>query len=137
MNNTKSSLRLDKVGMFISGLCALHCSVIPFALLLGIGGGLSWIMSHEVEIVFFLISLTLASISLIHGYSRIHRNSIVLIVALIGFISFLVGHEISGFALKIILTSMGGVSILIAHYLNYKFQSRGLGSKYSILASNL
>jgi phosphoglycerol transferase MdoB-like AlkP superfamily enzyme len=108
--------------MIFSGLCALHCSIIPLIVLLGLGGSLSWMMSHEVELFFFVVSLSIAALSLIFSYFK-HRKASVIFIALIGFILFIIGHEYLTLTPKTILTSTGGLCILLAHYLNLRFQT--------------
>ena len=115
--------KLDLAGMILSGLCALHCSLIPLIILLGMGTGLRWVMSHEIEMTFLFVSFAIASLSLIYGYFRFHRRAVVILLAILGFVFFVIGHEFLPFLPKIILTSFGGVCILFAHYLNLKFRS--------------
>jgi hypothetical protein len=116
---------LDRFGMLLSGLCAFHCSVLPIVLLFGIGTGYGWLVSHEVEVLFLSISFALACLSLVSGYVKRHRNLYVLIIALIGFILFGIGHEFMPFLFKIIFTTLGGICILYAHYLNLRYISIG------------
>ena len=127
----KNTILLDKAGMFISGLCAVHCSVLPILLILGLGSSFGWMLSHEVELIFLVVSLVIASFSLLEGYIKIHRNLGVIFLALIGFAFLIIGHEIEVAYLNIFLSTIGGISILLAHLVNFRFRSRGI-----TLASN-
>ena len=122
----KNTILLDKAGMFISGLCAVHCSILPIMLVLGLGSGFSWLLSHEVELIFLVVSLIIASYSLVEGYLKVHKHIGVIFLAIVGFVSLIIGHEVEFLALSIFLSTIGGLSILLAHLMNFRFRSRGI-----------
>lgn len=122
----KNTNLLDKAGMLVSGLCAVHCSVLPILFVLGLGSGFGWMVSHEVELIFLIVSLIIACFSLIQGYLRVHGQIGVLLLAILGFVLLILGHEIEIQTLGIALSTMGGLSILLAHLANFKFRSRGV-----------
>ena len=117
---------LDKAGMVVSGLCAVHCSVLPIVFIVGAGSGFSWILSHEVEMIFFIVSLCIATFSLVEGYFKTHGRFDLLLFAIVGFVLLVIGHEVSGFVLSILLSTFGGLIILAAHFINFRLRSRGI-----------
>jgi len=120
----KNNIELDKVGMWLSGVCAIHCSVLPIMLAFGVGSSLGWMLSHEFEMIILIISLCVASYSLIEGYIKVHRNAKVILLAILGFALLVIGHEITIQYLGATLSTLGGVSILISHFINFRLRNR-------------
>ena len=127
----KNNILLDKIGMWISGACAIHCSVLPLLVVFGLGSGMGWMLSHEVELIFLISSLCIASFSLAQGYLKVHRDIRIILLACVGFISFIVGHQFQSLLLHISFSTLGGILILLAHLANFKLRhrSRNLATK--------
>lgn len=123
-DSKKNNVALDKLGMWLSGACAIHCAVLPVMIAFGVGSGLSWMLNHEFELIFLSISLCIASYSLIEGYLRVHNNLSVVVLALIGFVMLIIGHEMSSMAITAILSTIGGMCILISHLINYRLRNQ-------------
>lgn len=111
---------VDKIGMFLSGLCAIQCAMLPFLLMAyavvpewaHFGHGWKWIT------VIGLIALW----SFARGWRR-HHNNKVLFLSILGFI-FLVMGTLMEDKVHIMLESamfvIGGVLLVLAHWRNYK-----------------
>ncbi|MEE9371954.1 MAG: MerC domain-containing protein [Saprospiraceae bacterium] len=125
----ENTILLDKAGMLVSGLCAIHCSILPILLVLGVGTGFGWMLSHEVELIFLIVSLLIASYSLVQGYIKVHRRIGIVVLAFIGFFLLILGHEIEAFTLGIVLSTVGGISILLAHLASFRSRSRCIITK--------
>lgn len=111
----------DLLGFAGSTLCALHCSVLPILLAMGMMSGFEWMESHWVEYLFFFSAVLIAGYTIVRSYMQ-HRKPLALIVVGAGFICFLVGIIQHNHA-EIGLTTLGGVLIAIAHIINWKEQS--------------
>ena len=113
-------LHLDFVGFSASMLCAIHCAVLPFLLTLAPLAGLQFLENPWIEYSFIILSLLIAANALVHGYRRHHHKSLALFVALVGFLLIALGRLIELEWTEILFTSLGGVTIAIAHLINWK-----------------
>jgi len=120
MRNQFFGLHLDFLGFSASVLCALHCAALPFLLTLAPLAGLQFLDNPWIEYTFILLSLLIASNALIHGYRRHHQKSLPLIVAFAGFVLIALGRLIELEWSEILFTSCGGITIAIAHLINWK-----------------
>jgi len=103
----------DLLGFAGSTLCALHCSVLPILLAMGMMSGFEWMESHWVEYLFFFSAVLIAGYTIVRSYMQ-HRKPLALIVVGAGFICFLVGIIQHNHA-EIGLTTLGGVLIASNH----------------------
>jgi hypothetical protein len=110
--------RLDRVGMLLSGLCALHCVLgIVLVTVLGLGGGA--LLSPEIHRVGLVLAIlvgiaTLGLGALRHGALgplAIGATGIVLMTSAI-----LVGHGVS----EAVLTIAGVALVALAHIRNLR-----------------
>jgi len=120
MKNQFIGLHLDFVGFSASLLCAVHCAALPFLLSLAPLAGLKFLNSAWIEYFIILASFSIASYALVHGYRRHHKQPLALIIVVIGFILIGAGHLLQAKWREITLTSCGGVTIAIAHLINWK-----------------
>jgi len=110
--------RLDGLGVFLSGLCAVHCigGIIAVAGL-GLGGGL--LLAPEIHRVGLVLAAIVAAVAIGLGALR-HRRAVPLLVALAGLAcmgaALLVGHGVE----EAVLTVFGVVLVAIGHLLNLR-----------------
>lgn len=109
----------DYLGVIASALCLLHCALTPVALLIPF---FTQIPHHD-DFHYWMIAVVALPIifSLIPGFAQ-HRKAIVLLFGFTGFACFLasifwVGPRYGEFA-ELILASIGGVNLIIAHIKN-------------------
>jgi len=111
----------DFFGFFASFLCAIHCSLLPFVMTVGMLGGLSWLAEPWVEVTFIILSVILATLSLYPSYKKQHHSDKALKIAALGFsllfISRLVGH---GSSIEVVTIVIGGLLIAFAHVVNWR-----------------
>lgn len=115
----KESVRLDRLAIFLSGLCLLHCLALPIALIVGgVFGG--WLNDTETSMHWILLALalTVSVIALYRGYQR-HRNALTPWLGGIGLTLMFVGvaHILSA-DLEVIFTVVGVLLVLVAHARN-------------------
>ena len=114
-------LHLDFIGFSASLLCAIHCAALPFLLTLSSLAGLQFLENEWVEYSIILLSLLIASRSLIHGYRKHHKKHIALLIAVGGFAMIFTAQVLDSEWVEVVLMSLGGISIAVAHMVNWKY----------------
>lgn len=113
--------RLDRVGMILSGLCALHCVLgIALVALLGLGGGL--LLDPVIHRVGLVIAALIAAVAIGAGALR-HRKAAPFVTAMTG-LSFMGGglavpHGVE----EAVLTIIGVTLVAAGHILNLRSAS--------------
>lgn len=110
--------RLDRAGLLLSGLCALHCVLgVIIVAGLGLGGGI--FLDPAIHRVGLVLATVIAAVAIGVGAVR-HRRALPFVVAMTG-LSFMggalaVGHGVEEAALTVI-----GVTLVAAgHLLNLR-----------------
>jgi len=109
---------LDRVGMVLSGLCALHC-VLGFVLvaLLGLGGGI--LLDPAIHRVGIVIAGLIAAVAIGAGALR-HRKAAPFVTAMTG-LSFMGGGLAVPHGTEEAILTIIGVSLVAAgHILNLR-----------------
>jgi len=119
--------KIDRLGMTVSFICAIHCIAFPLLLPLlpFIAGSFFWSSGFEGIVV--CTSFSIASLALFRGYF-LHRRAWVPLAFGVAVVLLLVGHEshdhggASHFeAEHFVLASLAGVFLVIGHFLNIRF----------------
>ncbi len=123
MNAEKANAvrKLDRVAIFLSSLCLLHCLAIPFALLLGPVLG-HWLADTETSVHWILLALAIpiSLVALWRGYKR-HDNLSTLVLGCSGLALMFIGvSHLLGEAAEIALTVLGVLLLLAAHIRNLR-----------------
>jgi hypothetical protein len=118
---------VDSLGMSGAALCAIHCALLPVALVLLPVLGLGWWNSRGFEFGFVLFATLLASASLWHGY-RHHRAYHAFLWLVPGLLLLWAGILVEGLHHPVvahaITMSLGGSLVALAHLANMRL-SRG------------
>lgn len=122
MSNLFNSMqrRVDRVGIALSGLCALHCVATIFIISgLGIGGHfLSSPLLHEVGLV---VAVLVAAVAIGWGALQ-HRQPAAFVVAMTG-LSFMGGALAAPHGVyEAALTIIGVVLVSLGHILNLRLR---------------
>lgn len=116
----------DRVGATASFLCAIHCAVLPFVLVLLPFVGLQFLADHRFERGFVLFACALALLALIRGYRR-HQGPLPLLLAAPGLLLLLLGvtyAEGYSIILHSVLVTCGGLLVASAHFVNLRSDHR-------------
>lgn len=126
MSNTKAKKKFkftwDGVGMALSGICILHCILLP-VFLIGFPAITGFIpisedLTHTILLLFLLPTALFAVYS---GY-KMHQQKKPLILMMIGLIIVLIGtlflHEFVDHHWEPIVVTIGSLIIVRAHFLN-------------------
>ena len=120
MRNRFIGTHLDFFGFLASMLCAVHCAALPLVLTIGALGGLHWISDPVVEYGFIVISLVIASATMLMSYRKGATDGRVTITFLLGFglilTSLLLPHT---HGIELVFKILGGTTIALAHILHW------------------
>ena len=124
-------LGADVMGAGLSFACAIHCLATPFLLAMLPFAGVAFVLSHEIELLFVVFSITLAFVCLCLGY-RLHKDLRVFFLFLFSVVVLGVGffgggddHHHSG------VLALGALGIVFSHLVNkrlYRSRSSSLTS---------
>ena len=123
LENSKENL--DKVGILCSGACAIHCIMTPI-ITLGSPAIASFFKSEWLHIGLLLLLIPVAIFAFLNG-QKSHRKNRPFIIGIIGII-FLISAVVFESLLKIeikyfetILTFIGCIFLIYAHFLNIRY----------------
>lgn len=113
--------RLDRVGVLLSGLCALHC-LAGLLLVAGLGLGGEYILAPVIHRVGLALAIIVGAATLVIGVSR-HRDPLPLQVGAAGIglmiVALLVGHGTP----EAVLTIAGVALLAWAHLRNIRLSA--------------
>ena len=112
---------LDQLAVALSGLCLVHCLLLPFlVLLIPVLGQFSDEHFH-LEMLIIVVPLSLLALAL--GYRR-HRRTGVVIAGLAGLAILTLGgtiaHDAYGLVADRAMTVVGSITLAITHYRNFR-----------------
>ena len=125
MKNNSQDVRAmwDKIGFGLSGLCLVHCLMLPLLV-----ASLPWldmlVEDERIHLAFAAATVPVALIAFVPGFLRHHRQS-VLAAGLGGALLLLLGavgnvsHQFEHW-----FTVCGGVLLVSGHYLNFRLGSK-------------
>jgi hypothetical protein len=110
--------RLDRAGLLLSGLCALHCLLsVAVVASLGVGGHL--LLHPAIHRVGLALALVIAAVAIGSGALR-HRQPVPFVVAMTG-LTFMGGALAVDHGMEeIVLTVIGVVLVAAGHVLNLR-----------------
>jgi hypothetical protein len=108
------------LGISASLICAIHCALMPLLVTSLPLFGVNLIENIWVELALLLFAFVVGFYSLWHGYRRHHHRIITLLIFSAGITLFVVHQfvEVPYYGITLILP--GVISVLSAHYLNYR-----------------
>jgi hypothetical protein len=114
-NNNK----LDKIGICVSILCAVHCALLPLVITLLPLIGFKFLANEHFEVAIIAISLFIGYTSL-RGSYRKHYNIRPLIIITQGFLVIFIGKILVSPHYEWLFLTAGGLLIATAHLYNSK-----------------
>lgn len=120
LSQAKRKNILDKLGMAVSSVCAVHCALAPILITVAPLIGLGFIFEEKFETTVIMVSLGLAFLSLVWGFYKDHRKFEPLYLLLLGS-CFIYLSRLESVALpEPLLMACGGLSIAASHFINMK-----------------
>ena len=111
--------RLDRAGVVLSGLCALHC-IASLILLSGLGLGGGFLLSPVIHEVGLVIAFLIAGVAIGWGALK-QRRAAPFVIAMMG-LTFMGGALASPHgAQEAVLTIVGVALVTAGHVLNLRF----------------
>ena len=126
MKPTKAeAIVLDKAAIGVSLLCVVHCLSIPFIIALGPALNLWFWGSEGFHLALLMVVIPLSLVAFGLGY-RYHKNKKMLKPGLAGLAIVTLAAVLEmiwiGPATAAVITSTGGVLLIVAHFMNLKAQ---------------
>jgi hypothetical protein len=118
LNNNK----LDKIGICVSVLCAVHCALLPLVVTLLPLIGFRFLANEYFEMAIIATSLYIGYTSL-RGSYRKHDNIRPLLIITQGFIIIFIGKILIAQRYEWLLLTTGGLLIATAHFYNSKLST--------------
>jgi MerC mercury resistance protein. len=109
--------KVDQIGIITSSICALHCLALPLLLSVGLIGGATDLLHVVGERIVLILSLIIAAFSIYNGLTR-HGRVIPQLLIGLG-----LAMVVSGVVImhgQHILTAIGGVLLVVGHWLNWR-----------------
>jgi hypothetical protein len=113
------SASLDQLGITASVACAIHCAALPFIITILPLWGLEFLAHSWVELSMICLSLIIGIWSLSTSFPK-HLKVLPIMVLVTGFGFIAIGHY-AFHSLEAVLIPIGGFTIAVAHYLNWKY----------------
>lgn len=113
---------LDLAGVILSGICLVHCTLLPVLLALLPFLGAHYEADERLHLLVTILVVPVAMLALLSGYRR-HRLMWVPILGLIGLALILAApalHETLGHTLEGVVTALGGLGLISAHLVNWR-----------------
>ncbi len=128
-NSSRRKALLDKIAVLLSGLCLLHCLLLPIVIaVLPFLGQFGDDHFHR-ELLLFVVPVSI--VALTAGFRR-HGHTEVLFFGGIGLAILIVGgtfiHETYGVTADRLMTVTGSLILAGTHYRNYRFAKKDLQS---------
>ena len=124
-STTRTSTALDQAAVALSGLCLVHCLVLPFVV--AALPFLDQVSADHFHVQMLAVVLPLSIIALAMGFRR-HRNMTVIGWGVLGMLLLTIGgtvmHSRYGLIADRIFTIGGAVTLAIAHYFNSRLARR-------------
>ena len=117
----KLSLFSDKLGICASVACLVHCLIVPFLLIIGFDVTLYSLDQEWIEMGFIFSSLLIGIYAFIKGFLS-HRQHFVPVLFLAGFLLLVNGEKVANTLLAVILSVIGALIIVYAHFQNLKLK---------------
>ncbi len=114
---------LDSLGVFLSGTCMLHCLALPIMVtLFPIAQG-SLLEEQSFHMIMLVLILPTSLVALTVG-CRKHKDLLTMTLGAVGLIILTItaiwGHLLFGLLGERIVTTLGGITLAIAHIQNYR-----------------
>jgi TRAP-type uncharacterized transport system fused permease subunit len=112
----------DKLGVFFSGLCVVHCLIFTFIIWGGVGSINFYKTSEELIHPILLLFVILIGFTSFPSAYKNHRNPLPLIMGITGMIGLFIALFLNTF-FEIILTLFFGTLLIAAHLWNHRLQN--------------
>jgi hypothetical protein len=114
---------IDRMGIGVSLLCAIHCALLPLIITMLPLLGLEVFADPLFENAIIFISLIIGITSLSSAFVQ-HKTRLPLLLMVTGFISIFIGHYFIAKDFEWLFLTLGGLTVAAAHYNNWQLIKR-------------
>ncbi len=115
----KSATKLDQLGIVLSGICAVHCLLVPFILPALVLLNLSFIASESFEFWSWNVTFGLCAVVTFYQFAFKHKHGAVFIPLAMGF-ALSLNKGIFGDSAEPFVAMVVGILLIATHFLNLK-----------------
>ena len=112
---------LDQVAVALSGLCLLHCLLLPF-LVAGLPF-LAQFRDDHLHAEMLVVVIPVSIVALAIGFRR-HRHAGIVVSGIVGLAVLTIGgtfaHSVAGLVADRTLTVIGSITLAVTHYRNFR-----------------
>lgn len=116
--------RLHKIGVWVSFACSIHCLLTPIVLGILPFAGHAFIDNSFLEYALVGTSVMLGGYIFMNDYRKMHHNALPLVLLVLGFICFVVGHNLEGKILSTFISVSAGVMFFSAYLYNFRLHKK-------------
>lgn len=102
-------------------MCAIHCAVVPLLFTSLPLIGLGFLTRPWIEWGMIVLALLIGVYSIGLSFLRNHRKPMPLILLVAGFFIIIPGHAFLTGVTESFIVPVGGLTIALAHYVNYRY----------------
>lgn len=118
-NSTQPNSLLDKVGVWLTSLCALHCLITPLLLPVLPLLASSFVAEHWFERLILTFSILVGFAALFIGFHKHHRKIYPIYSLVLGGLLYW-NKEIFGHDFEPVVVTLGAIFIVVAHIANIR-----------------
>jgi ABC-type microcin C transport system permease subunit YejB len=111
-------MKQGKLGIWLSGLCAIHCLLTPILVVALPVAGVRLFESHITEYILFSAGFIFSASTTLNSYFKIHRNAIILLTTFSGFALIVAAHFSSSLFIETTLSVAGSLLVIYGLYKN-------------------
>lgn len=123
MSYKRLKISYDKLGIFTSIACAIHCTLLPLLVSSLAFWGIDWLEHKGIEWSMIGLALLFGTISLYHGYKQHHGKALPLVLFGVGFLFLILNQAIAERFVYIFIPT-SALCIITAHTLNIVFSRK-------------
>lgn len=114
---------LDRIGVYTSGTCAVHCAITPVILIYaGTLGAFTFLGNPALEWIVLMVAMLVGSASLLPAYRK-HRQHHVPGMFAAGVLLVVLSEFTDSIWLAMSCSTLGGSLMALAHFLNLKYKT--------------
>ena len=122
-NQAATGSTLDRAAICVSAVCLAQCLLLPGLVAISPLISLGFLDDELFHLLLLAVILPVSLVAFYLGF-RVHRSSRMLVPGLAGLVivvlAVVFGHEVLGTLGSALLTSFGGVLLMIGHWLNLR-----------------
>lgn len=112
----------DKIGIFLSGLCAVHCLIVPVILALMPLWSLGFILNSWAHPIFLILIMPILLLSIKQSKANGRISALFFIGISLLILAWLI-HPMIGHTAETITTMIGSAMLIIGHWQNQRQHS--------------